>query len=181
MVVNEDSMKNEKSFPLKSEVDKILIWIDDKRKKINNNFSGTDRNNILQKSYVDLSNNYPPDQRTPILKDYIDDKLNPNNNRSWYQEIKDFREFLSNLKNLPKMMESTYKVNMKTNNYVLNIWKNSYDESNSSSTLQKNLNSATHILKIDSYDKNIEENFFIMYYLLSYGVIGFFIYKLLKL
>lgn len=60
MVVNEDSMKNEKSFPLKSEVDKILIWIDDKRKKINNNFSGTDRNNILQKSYVDLSNNYPP-------------------------------------------------------------------------------------------------------------------------
>lgn len=79
------------------------------------------------------------------------------------------------------MMESTYKVNMKTNNYVLNIWKNSYDESNSSSTLQKNLNSATHILKIDSYDKNIEENFFIMYYLLSYGVIGFFIYKLLKL
>ena len=47
--------------------------------------------------------------------------------------------------------------------------------------LQKNTQSATNILKIDSYDKNIEENVFIMYYLLSYGVLGFFIYKLLKL
>ena len=34
---------------------------------------------------------------------------------------------------------------------------------------------------MDTYDRNIEENFFIMYYLISYGVIGYFMYKLLKM
>jgi hypothetical protein len=46
--------------------------------------------------------------------------------------------------------------------------------------LKKSDNLASQLLKIDIYDRNIEDNIYIIYYLLSYGVMGFFIYKLLK-
>ncbi len=40
-------------------------------------------------------------------------------------------------------------------------------------------NSST-IFKLDIYDRNIEDNLFLIYYFLSYGILGLFIYKLLK-
>tara|TARA_X000000368_G_C23058036_1_gene725057 strand:+ start:66 stop:542 length:477 start_codon:yes stop_codon:yes gene_type:complete len=44
----------------------------------------------------------------------------------------------------------------------------------------KDKSSASHKFKLDVYDRNIEDNIFIIYYLLSYGILGLFIYKLLK-
>jgi hypothetical protein len=44
----------------------------------------------------------------------------------------------------------------------------------------KDKSDASYKFKLDVYDRNIEDNIFIIYYLLSYGILGLFIYKLLK-
>ena len=38
----------------------------------------------------------------------------------------------------------------------------------------------TQELKVNQYDINIVDNMFVIYYFLSYGIMGLFIYKLLK-
>ena len=78
-------------------------------------------------------------------------------------------------------IENKIKESLKNTNNDIKGDKKSYDDADLFYELNNNINAATGILKIDSYDRNIEENFYIMYYLLSYGVLGFFIYKLLKL
>jgi len=80
-----------------------------------------------------------------------------------------------------KYMEDDLQQSFKHTNLEINDSKNLYEIADENYKMGKNVSTATNILKIDSYDRNIEENFYIMYYLLSYGVLGFFIYKLLKL
>jgi len=80
-----------------------------------------------------------------------------------------------------KIMEDDIQESFKHTNLEINESKNLYEIADENYNQGKNVSTATNILKIDSYDRNIEENFYIMYYLLSYGVLGFFIYKLLKL
>lgn len=78
-------------------------------------------------------------------------------------------------------IENKIKESLKNTNNDIKGDKDFYELADDNYELNNNINAATGILKIDSYDRNIEENFYIMYYLLSYGVLGFFIYKLLKL
>ena len=78
-------------------------------------------------------------------------------------------------------IEHKIKESLKNTNNDIKGDKDFYELADDNYELNNNINAATGILKIDSYDRNIEENFYIMYYLLSYGVLGFFIYKLLKL
>ena len=80
-----------------------------------------------------------------------------------------------------KYMEDDIQESFKHTNLEINESKGLYEIADENYKQGKNVSTATNILKIDSYDRNIEENFYIMYYLLSYGVLGFFIYKLLKL
>jgi hypothetical protein len=68
-----------------------------------------------------------------------------------------------------------------SNNVNINSMAKAYDEVDERYKLGKNTSLARDILKFDSYDRNVEENFFIMYYLLSYGILGYFMYKLIKL
>ena len=60
--------------------------------------------------------------------------------------------------------ENKLKLDRKLKEYI-----NKKDKKNSSS-----------IYKLDIYDRNIEDNLFLIYYFLSYGILGLFIYKLLK-
>ena len=46
--------------------------------------------------------------------------------------------------------------------------------------INKDKISSSSVYKLDIYDKNIEDNLFIIYYFFSYGILGLFIYKLLK-
>ena len=82
----------------------------------------------------------------------------------------------------PKFKEYEKQLKMDLNNKNLNIEnsKSGYDKAFNKYKMGKNSSSAAGILKIDSYDRNIEENFYIMYYLLSYWFLGFFIYKLIN-
>lgn len=55
-----------------------------------------------------------------------------------------------------------------------------FDEEKGKSNSLKNESSGTHILKENQYDINIVDNMYIIYYFLSYGIIGLFVYKILK-
>jgi len=80
-----------------------------------------------------------------------------------------------------RYIEHKIKESLKKTNNDIKVDKAVYELADDNYESNNNTNAATGILKIDSYDRNIEENFYIMYYLLSYGFLGFFIYKLLKL
>ncbi len=67
----------------------------------------------------------------------------------------------------------------KKNDAFLNE-KYDFIEQTNKLNLKKSDNLASQLLKIDIYDRNIEDNIYIIYYLLSYGIMGYFIYKLLK-
>jgi len=60
--------------------------------------------------------------------------------------------------------ENKLKLDKKLEEYIINK-----DKKNSST-----------VFKLDIYDRNIEDNLFLIYYFLSYGILGLFIYKLLK-
>jgi hemerythrin-like domain-containing protein len=45
---------------------------------------------------------------------------------------------------------------------------------------KKDKTNSSSVYKLDIYDRNIEDNLFLIYYFLSYGILGLFIYKLLK-
>lgn len=46
--------------------------------------------------------------------------------------------------------------------------------------INKDKKNSSTVFKLDIYDRNIEDNLFLIYYFLSYGILGLFIYKLLK-
>ena len=98
-----------------------------------------------------------------------------------YDDLDEMMMFTNDLEPTFKRYENNLKVDLSGTNFKIADSKSSYDKAFNKYKLGKNASSAAGILKIDSYDRNIEENFYIMYYLLSYGFLGFFIYKLIKL
>ena len=107
-----------------------------------------------------------------VLKKYIDNV---------YIEIDKIREKTNGINPTFDYLDKQLKLMFKYNIDNLKEYKTDYDKADRNFSMTNNLNSASQILKIDSYDRNIEENVFILYYLLSYGILGFFVYKLIKL
>ena len=98
-----------------------------------------------------------------------------------YRQIAKMNDMANVMATVPKIMKSELQNSFKRTNLEIKEGRELYESTDANYKLGRNMSEATGILKIDSYDRNIEENFYIMYYLLSYGVLGFFIYKLLKL
>jgi len=98
-----------------------------------------------------------------------------------YDYIKKVSESINSSIDLVNFIDDMIKQNFVISNSKIEFYKEEYDKANSKYKSKIDVNSATKILKMDTYDRNIEENFFIMYYLISYGVIGYFMYKLLKI
>lgn len=69
--------------------------------------------------------------------------------------------------------------NKRTNANVI-ISEQNYTEEKRKKTNFRNQSAATEVLKRNVYDTGILDNMFVIYYFLSYGIIGIFIYKLLK-
>ena len=97
------------------------------------------------------------------------------------KELEEFNSPVKYISNHLQFIEFKIKESLRKKNDKVAKDRKKYELANENYTENNNISSATSILKIDSYDRNIEENFYIMYYLLSYGVLGFFIYKLLKM
>ena len=69
--------------------------------------------------------------------------------------------------------------NKKANDNVI-ISEQNYTEEKRKKTNFRSQSAATEVLKRNVYDTGILDNMFVIYYFLSYGIIGIFIYKLLK-
>ena len=117
-----------------------------------------DKNDVVQKEHK--------------LLPYIDET---------YEQIQKTSETINNSIDMVNFIDDLIKQNYTISNSKLDFFKEKYDKANIKYKSKIDVNSATKILKMDTYDRNIEENFFIMYYLISYGVIGYFMYKLLKM
>lgn len=68
----------------------------------------------------------------------------------------------------------------KTVNDNVIISEQDYTEEKNKKTNFRSQSAATEVLKRNVYDTGILDNMFVIYYFLSYGIIGIFIYKLLK-
>ncbi len=98
-----------------------------------------------------------------------------------HSELENMKTFADENNKYIEYIENEIIKDQFDNNIEIQDMFQGYNEVDERYKLGKNMSSARDILKIDSYDRNIEENFFIMYYLLSYGVVGYFMYKLIKL
>tara|TARA_B100000795_G_scaffold82696_1_gene59931 strand:+ start:1875 stop:2294 length:420 start_codon:yes stop_codon:yes gene_type:complete len=77
-------------------------------------------------------------------------------------------------KNLEEQQDVS-KNNITFNNITLKLDKKIKEyESNKSDE------NASSVFKLDIYDRNIEDNLYILYYFFSYGILGLFIYKIIK-
>ena len=81
-------------------------------------------------------------------------------------------------KTLSKRGESQEEIKQK--NDIFEKTKLKLDEKLGEYIINKDKKSSSTIFKLDIYDRNIEDNLFLIYYFLSYGILGLFIYKLLK-
>lgn len=65
-------------------------------------------------------------------------------------------------------------------NNVISGKNRTYSRERMKRQLIKSQKDGTQELKVNQYDLNIVDNMYVIYYFLSYGIIGLFIYKLLK-
>ena len=78
---------------------------------------------------------------------------------------------------------NSYRIQKEENDRLNNVVKNSESQYSSAKNRKDNLqnqSAGTEELKRNVYDTGILDNMFVIYYFLSYGIIGTFIYKLLK-
>ena len=137
------------------------------------NFNDIEKNvKKLYKEFLDLKK-LPTSEN---LKNSSTDKENADFTKSANEIIKKMRTQYEKA----KLNAIEYKKHIvKKNDEFLNK-KDEFINATNKLNLKKSGNLASKLLKIDTYDRNIEDNIYIIYYLLSYGVMGYFIYKLLK-
>lgn len=127
---------------------------------------------ILQKFYLDENK----------LQERVYDK-NKNGSLKYKDLLDMLREnennAITNYNNLVNLDFETNANGNKTNKEFLEK-KLLFDEEKNKSISLRNESSGTHILKENQYDINIVDNMYIIYYFLSYGIIGLFVYKILK-
>tara|TARA_B100000963_G_scaffold231156_1_gene201724 strand:- start:7037 stop:7492 length:456 start_codon:yes stop_codon:yes gene_type:complete len=127
---------------------------------------------ILKKFYLDKN----------ILQERVYEKRS--NGSLKYKDLLDMlreneNNAITNYNNLVNINFETDAQGQKTNK-EFEKKKNLFNEEKSKSISLKNESSGTHILKENQYDINIVDNMYIIYYFLSYGIIGLFVYKILK-
>lgn len=123
------------------------------------------------------------------LKEYFSDKsqeliYRKESNKFVHKELIDTLEDLeydvdSEFNELVQLYRENTEDAEKLNNVIVEKGSNYTREKLKSNRLNQEKD-GTEELKINQYDVNIVDNMYVIYYFLSYGIIGLFIYKLLK-
>lgn len=94
--------------------------------------------------------------------------------------ISDIRSEMSSLyqKTMFENIKDQDRINRKNASFVDK--KLDLDKKLGEYIINKGKSNSSSVYKLDIYDRNIEDNLFLIYYFLSYGILGLFIYKLLK-
>lgn len=117
------------------------------------------------KSLIDYANRLDESDRE-IVVDSLNSYLNSDS-----ELLKKTNLLLTDIKDNMSFKEVLKNIDEKSSLY------NRYDATYNSS---KNVNGAESILKHDTYDVNLLDNMYLTYYLLSFFVMGFTIFKLMK-
>jgi hypothetical protein len=95
-------------------------------------------------------------------------------------EISDIKSEINDLYQLTLFENLIEQVKIKQKNTIFEENKLKLDRKLKEYINKKDKKNSSSIYKLDIYDRNIEDNLFLIYYFLSYGILGLFIYKLLK-
>ncbi len=117
-------------------------------------------------------------KKSTIPEEKLDENINANSDLADFLRDDIIQTSLTNYRNL-ETIKGDFKDLTLHKNEIFAEKNNKYKEKYKKYLNLVNKSNASHILKLDIYDRNIEDNIYIMYYLLSYGVIGMFIFKLL--
>ena len=96
------------------------------------------------------------------------------------KELSDIRKELNNiyLETIADNLSEQKEIDKKNSSFEEN--KLELDKKLGEYIINKGKKNSSSVYKLDIYDRNIEDNLFLIYYFLSYGILGLFIYKLLK-
>lgn len=96
------------------------------------------------------------------------------------KELSDIRKELNNiyLETIADNKTDQKEIDKKNSSFEEN--KLELDKKLGEYIINKGKKNSSSVYKLDIYDRNIEDNLFLIYYFLSYGILGLFIYKLLK-
>ena len=95
-------------------------------------------------------------------------------------ELSDLRTDINDLYEETLFENLIEKDEIKQKNTIFEENKLKLDKKLKEYIINKDKKNSSTIFKLDIYDRNIEDNLFLIYYFLSYGILGLFIYKLLK-
>tara|TARA_B100001142_G_C14238445_1_gene618331 strand:+ start:685 stop:1224 length:540 start_codon:yes stop_codon:yes gene_type:complete len=117
-------------------------------------------------------------RKSTIPEEKLKENISANSNLEDFLNDEIIQPSINNYRNLEAIKGEFKDLNLHKNE-IFSKKNNKYKEKYKKYLNAVNKSSASHILKLDIYDRNVEDNIYIMYYLLSYGVIGMFIFKLL--
>jgi len=121
------------------------------------------------------------------LEKYYKEKTDTPNYHSLLSEdsyiqkaLSDIRKELNNIyqETMAENLSEQKEINKKNSSFEEN--KLELDKKLGEYIINKGKKNSSSVYKLDIYDRNIEDNLFLIYYFLSYGILGLFIYKLLK-
>lgn len=118
------------------------------------------------------------EKKSTIPPEKLEESINANGDLADFLRDDIIQTSLNNYRNL-EIIKGDFKDLTLHKNEIFSKKNNKYKEKYKKYLNVINKSNASHILKLDIYDRNIEDNIYIMYYLLSYGVIGMFIFNLL--
>ena len=181
---NDDSKLIEKHTELGDEWSLIAKYLTEERKEDGGEITANDAKNRMDTEIIkELSN---IDKDIDYLENYYE-KTEPPNNASHLSSDPNLQKTIS------KIRDKTILLYQKTMAYNL-IEQKEINSKNASFAdkkldldkklgeyiINKDKSNSSSVYKLDIYDRNIEDNLFLIYYFLSYGILGLFIYKLLK-
>lgn len=118
------------------------------------------------------------EKKSTMPPEKLEESINTNGDLADFLRDDIIQSSLNNYRNL-EIIKGDFKDLTLHKNEIFAEKNNKYKEKYKKYLNVINKSNASHILKLDIYDRNIEDNIYIMYYLLSYGVIGMFIFNLL--
>lgn len=181
---NDDSKLIEKHTELGDEWSLIAKYLTDERGDGGEITANDAKNRMDTEIIKELSN---IDKDIDYLEKYYEKTETPNNDSFLSSDSSGLQKTISKIrgqtiilykKTMAYNLREQKEINSKNASFADK--KLDLDKKLGEYIINKDKSNSSSVYKLDIYDRNIEDNLFLIYYFLSYGILGLFIYKLLK-
>ena len=181
---NDDSKLIEKHTELGDEWSLIAKYLTDERGD-GGEITANDAKNRMDTEIIKKLSNIDKDIK--YLEKYYQEKTEAPTSTSFLSTDPNLQETISKIrsemtvlyqKTMADNLSEQKKINRKNASFADK--KLDLDKKIGEYIINKGKSNSSSVYKLDIYDRNIEDNLFLIYYFLSYGILGLFIYKLLK-